>query len=163
VSTPARELCGPVLAAALVRALEDLAKRFGPDISQWRWGDAHIARFRNRVLSPLPLIGGFADIAIATDGDTFTLNRGTTRRFSRGNFFAHGHGATFRAIYDFADLERARFIQPTGQSGNPLSSHYRDLIETWRDGGYLKIPSRLHDGLRRLRLVPTAPAPPREQ
>ena len=158
VSTPARELCGPVLAAALVRALEDLTQRFGPDISQWRWGDAHIARFRNRVLSPLPLIGGFADIAIATDGDTFTLNRGTTRRFSRRNPFAHGHGATFRAIYDFADLERSLFIQPTGQSGNPLSSHYRDLIETWRDGGYLTIPSRLHDGLRRLRLVPMAPA-----
>jgi len=160
VSTPALESCGSVLAAALIAALEDLRRRFGPDMGKWRWGDAHIARFRNRALSSLPLIGGFADIAIATDGDTFTLNRGTTRLFSRRYPFAHRHGATFRAIYDLADLESSVFIQPTGQSGNPLSPHYRDLIETWRDGGYLTIPSRVHDGLRRLRLVPSAPAPP---
>jgi penicillin amidase len=159
VSTPPRETCASILGAALIRALEDLRQRFGPDMNRWRWGDAHIARFRNRALSALPLIGSFGNIEIATDGDTFTLNRGTTRRFSRRNPFAHGHGATFRAIYDFADLDRSLFIQPTGQSGNPLSSQYRDLIETWRDGGYLTIPSRLHAGLRLLRLEPTETAP----
>jgi penicillin amidase len=159
ISTPARETCTSVLSAALTRALEDLGQRFGPDMSRWRWGDAHIAEFRNRALSPLPLIGGFANIEIATNGDTFTLNRGTTRRFLRRNPFAHGHGATLRAIYDFADLDRSRFIQPTGQSGNPLSPHYRDLIETWRDGGYLTMPSRIHSGLTRLRLMPTESAP----
>ena len=159
VSTPARETCADILEAALIRALEDLRRRFGPDVSRWRWGDAHIARFRNRALSALPVIGSFGDIEIATDGDTFTLNRGTTRSFSRRNPFAHGHGATFRAIYDFSDLDRSLFIQPTGQSGNPLSSHYRDLIETWRDGGYLTIPSRLRAGLRLLRLEPTKTAP----
>jgi penicillin amidase len=159
VSTPAQETCASILEAALVRALEDLRQRFGPDMSRWRWGDAHIARFRNRALSSLPLIGSFAHIEIATDGDTFTLNRGTTRRFSRRNPFAHGHGATLRAIYDFADLDRSLFIQPTGQSGNPLSPHYRDLIQTWRDGGYLTIPSHLPAGPHLLRLEPTESTP----
>ena len=27
----------------------------------------------------------------------------------------------------------------TGQSGNPLSKHYRDFLKTWRDVGYIRL------------------------
>ncbi len=154
VSTPGRETCGMVLGAALTQALENLRRRFGPDMRQWQWGKAHIVHFQNRVLSALPLIGTIGNTEISTDGDDFTLNRGTTRGYSRANPFAHGHGATFRAIYDFADLDNALFMQPGGQSGNPLSPHYRDLTKAWRDGEYLTIPSQIHGGLHELRLEP---------
>jgi penicillin G amidase len=46
----------------------------------------------------------------------------------------------------------------TGQSGNPLSSHYGDLVEQWRDGRHFTISGSLEqvtsEGLRRLTLRP---------
>ena len=51
--------------------------------------------------------------------------------------FAQNHGAGYRAIYDLGRPERSVFVISTGQSGNPLSSHYEDYAEPWRDGRYL--------------------------
>jgi penicillin amidase len=33
-----------------------------------------------------------------------------------------------------------RFLVPTGQSGNPLSRHYRDLNPRWRAGDLVDVP-----------------------
>ncbi len=154
VTTPAKESCGAVLSSALDSALDELAEKLGPDINTWRWGDLHVARFRNRTLSLIPVIDRLANIEIATDGDTYTLNRGTTRASSRRDPYAHAHGATLRTIYDFSNLDNSLFMHPTGQSGNLLSPYYRDLIEHWRDGRYLKIPSDPPADAELLRLVP---------
>ena len=35
---------------------------------------------------------------------------------------------------DLADLDLSRFVAATGQSGNPLSRHYRDLTALWATG-----------------------------
>ena len=51
--------------------------------------------------------------------------------------FVQDHGAGYRAVYDLGEPERSVFIQSTGQSGNPLSVHYDDFAEAWRDGRYL--------------------------
>ena len=50
---------------------------------------------------------------------------------------AQNHGAGYRAIYDLGRPERSVFVIGTGQSGNPLSSHYEDHAEPWRDGPLL--------------------------
>jgi penicillin amidase len=58
-------------------------------------------------------------------------------------------------IYDLADLDNSRFMIATGQSGNPLSAHYDDLLETWRDGKYLTIaPGSEQNASRTLVLAP---------
>ena len=44
------------------------------------------------------------------------------------------HGASYRGVYDLADLDRSLFIVTPGQSGNPLSRHARDFLTRWRDG-----------------------------
>ncbi len=33
-----------------------------------------------------------------------------------------------------------RFLVPTGQSGNPLSRHYRDMNPRWRAGELVDVP-----------------------
>ena len=33
-----------------------------------------------------------------------------------------------------SELDLARIVQTTGQSGNPLDSHYGDLIDDWASG-----------------------------
>ncbi|MEO0547249.1 MAG: penicillin acylase family protein, partial [Pseudomonadota bacterium] len=51
------------------------------------------------------------------------------------------HGAGYRAVYDFADLNNSRFVQSTGQSGHVLSKHYSDMSELWVKGDYVTIPT----------------------
>ena len=85
--------------------------------------------------------------AIESDGGAFTLNRGQHWTASTSEPFVNRHGPVYRAVYDLSRLENSRFIQPTGQSGNPLSPNYRDLVERWRDGGYVRIPAARAEAL----------------
>ena len=52
---------------------------------------------------------------------------------------AQTSGPGLRAVYDLSDLARSQFIQPTGQSGNVLSPHYRDFLDRWVNVEYLPI------------------------
>ena len=140
--TGAVETCDQRIEAALVRALDDLARRHGDDPGAWRWGDAHYAKFRHPVLGRIPLLKSIADIELASDGGPFTVNRAQPHIGNASTPFASVHGPGYRAIYDLADLDNSRFMQATGQSGNPLSGHYSDLVGRWRDGDYLRIAGR---------------------
>ena len=40
---------------------------------------------------------------------------------------------SYRLTIDMGDLDGARIIQTTGQSGNPFDGHYGDLIDAWVD------------------------------
>jgi len=134
VRTPALESCEALSAQALERALEGLRARYGEDPDAWRWGEAHYADFDHLIFADTPL-GGLFNLRIANGGDAFTVN--AARYAIEGEGAAQTAGPGYRALYDFADLERSLFMHPTGQSGNPLSSHYRDLLRPWRDVEYL--------------------------
>jgi len=137
VNTPEVEDCKTLLGKTLEGVIDDLGKRFGDEPKDWSWGDVHVARFKHPLFSGKPLIGEIADISIASDGGDFTVNRGATTVSNPETPFDHIHGAGLRVIYDLSDLSKSRFMIATGQSGNPLSGHYRDLVEDWRDGRYM--------------------------
>ena len=63
-------------------------------------------------------------------------------------------------MYDLADLDASRFVIASGQSGNPLSPHYDDFAERWRDVRYVRIAGSREalaaDGVGVLKLVPIA-------
>ncbi len=166
VTTEARESCGEMLAAALDDARADLEAQLG-DVANWRWGALHQANLRNLFLDWIPVVGRLTRVTVETDGDDFTVNRGTYRTGRRARYgdgpFAHVHGATFRGIYDLADLERSLYAMPGGQSGNPLSPRYADLTEGWRDGGFVTLPARPRWPVETLHLVPHPPSPPTAQ
>ena len=42
--------------------------------------------------------------------------------------------ASLRAVIDVGAWHNSRFVLPAGQSGNPLSPHYEDLLPLWRSG-----------------------------
>ena len=124
---------------ALAEAIAELAERYGDDPTDWRWGDAHVAVFPHQVVSLMPLVGSFFTNSVEADGGNFTLNRGATPIVSAERAFQDVHGAGYRAVYDLADLGRSQFMIATGQSGNPLSPYFDDLIEPWRDGQWLTL------------------------
>ncbi len=139
VRTPQEESCADTLRASLDAALAELSQRHGPTPPAWRWGAEHVAPMPHPLLSRLPLVGPWFTLAVETDGDSFTVNRGTTRFSDPAAPYAHVHGAGFRAVYDLADLANSRYVISTGQSGNPLSPHWGDFVGRWRDGGSVRM------------------------
>jgi penicillin G amidase len=138
--TPAEESCEFVESKAFKEAIVYLSTIYGSDIGNWQWGEAHYAHSDHAILTNTPL-AQFFDIKIPNGGDAFTVN---AARFGIGNEkpFAQTHGPGYRALYDFSNLDASLFIHTTGQSGNPLSSHYKDFAETWRDGDYIPMTTK---------------------
>ncbi len=158
VRTPARESCPQILAQALERALLDLRKRYGSDMEDWRWGEAHVAHHKHRPLTSGGFLARFFDIRVPSAGDAFTVNVGRSEFANEAEPYASRHAPSLRAVYDLADLESSVFIQSGGQSGNPLSRHYRAFAEAWSKGAYVPMVtdrSRLEAaGVQRLVLMP---------
>ncbi len=131
VSTPAIETCDAMQARALDLALADLAKRLGPNRSQWRWDQLHQAESEHRPFARVPPLDRVFNLRVPVGGDSNTVDvAGYAIRNDEHPFVAH-HGPSLREIVDFADLERSRFIQSTGQSGNRLSSFYGSFSKRW--------------------------------
>ncbi len=138
------ETCHGVAALALDRALEELSKKYGDDERVWRWGVAHVAEHRHSTLGDVATnilglrlgLDSFVNIVQETSGGDDTLNRGAMAHNGK-NPFKNVHGAGYRGVYDFSDLDRSQFIVSTGASGHPLSEHYANLAPMWRIGEYM--------------------------
>lgn len=128
------ETCEDLAATALDLALDDLASRFGEDAEAWRWGDAHPAAMDHPVLGGVPVLGDLVNIVQPVGGDSVTVNVGHYSHHDEAHPFQSIQGPSYRGLYDLADLDRSRFVAATGQSGHPLSAHYRDLTDLWAAG-----------------------------
>lgn len=158
ITTPAVEPCALQVQIAFAKVLESLSATHGAAPRRWRWGDAHRVTLSHRIIGRIPVIGPMFDVVMETPGDDFTVNRGSTSIRNEAAPFAHVHGASMRAVYDLDDLSRSRFIIAGGQSGNPLSVAYGNLVERWRDVAYVCLAApagRVH----RLRLTPDGSPP----
>ena len=104
-------------------------------MADWRWGEAHVARFTHPILSRIPLVEEVFTYSVEADGGDETINRATARLGGNPESrFEDVHGAGFRAVYDLSNLDASRFMIATGQSGNPLSDLYGNMARRWRDG-----------------------------
>jgi penicillin G amidase len=141
--TPAEESCAFMEVRAFKEAIHYLSTTYGSDVSKWQWGTAHYAHSDHAILTDTPL-ARFFDIKIPNGGDAFTVN---AARFGIGNKepFKQTNGPGYRSLYDLSNLDASLFIHTTGQSGNPLSSHYKDFAETWRDGRYIPMTMKRED------------------
>ena len=146
-TTAVRESCGVMLATALATAVKDLEQRYGRDRSKWRWGDVHQAWSEHRPLGSVGKIAGFFDVAaffnisVPSPGDEYTLDVGRMD-FSSAQPFLNRHAASYRAIYDLADLDRSLYMHTTGQSGNAFSPFYRSFAERWAKVEYFEIATK---------------------
>jgi acyl-homoserine lactone acylase PvdQ len=64
----------------------------------------------------------------------------TYRPVGIDSVFDVSNGPSYRLAVDLADLDAARIIITTGQSGNPFDRHYGDLIGAWATGGTVPFP-----------------------
>lgn len=136
VQSAATEDCPTIARQALDRAILDLTAEYGPDVTSWRWGDAHRARHQHPALGALPALGWIMNLTQSISGGEFTVARSGLIGSGEDRFDAVT-GAGYRSVIDLADPDSSVFITSTGQSGHPLSRHYDDLAGLWRRGEYI--------------------------
>jgi len=107
--------------AALGIAVDSLEKSQGTDWSQWRWGSMHRTLFRH------PVTAAFDLPAVERGGDRTTVN------------VTGQSGASFREIIDLSNWDNSVATSAPGQSGQPGSPHYGDLLELWAEGEYFPL------------------------
>ncbi len=145
--TKPTETCDDIIAASLERALDGIARRQGPQVDSWQWGREHLAAHRHPLLDAVPLLRDIASVRFPADGGANTLNRAEPA-FSGRTPFQAVHGATYRGVYDFSDLDNSRFATPLGQSGNLLSPYAHSYVERWQRLNYLEIPANRAEAAR---------------
>ena len=136
--TAAIESCDDIVAAALERALDGIARRQGSDVETWQWGREHIVAYRHPLFDRIPLLGDLASVRFPSDGGAHTLNRAHPG-YAGSRPFEASHGPAYRGVYDFNDLDNSRFAMPLGQSGNMLSPWSRNFVERWKSLNYIEI------------------------
>ena len=134
---PGTETCSSRLAQSLAVALAELRQAYGADMDSWKWGRAHIAVFANPVFSRIAVLRDWWSPAISTAGASDTVDHAPSMIRDNQHPFEQRFGAGLRIITDLAAPKDSRMIVTPGQSGNPLSSHYADLLQRWRDFGLL--------------------------
>jgi penicillin G amidase len=104
--------------AGLRATLRWLEERLGEDRSEWRWGRIHRSEF------PHWLVGAYDLPAVERSGGGGTLA---------------ATGATFRQIVDFSELDRSRATSTPGQSMQPGSPFYGNLLPLWAEGTFFPL------------------------
>jgi penicillin amidase len=148
--TAERESCGDVLALALKDAEADLEQRLGADREKWNWGALHYAYGAHRPFSRVKPLDLIFDVNEPASGGSYTLDRGSPNWNDDDNPYRATHGTSYRGIFDLSNPDRSTYIQTTGQSGNVLSPHYRDMAERWGNIQAFTIPvseAAYQDGL----------------
>ena len=140
---PHSRSCSELLRASLEVTVSELAARHGDDPAAWRWGEAHRAALSHPLFARIPGLRSLFAIGTPADGDGFTLNQGGSPITDEDTPFADVHGPGLRAVYDLADLDQSLFMIATGESGNPLSPYYQDLVRPWRDGSMIALGAGL--------------------
>ncbi len=156
-TTPDVETAESIILRAMDEAGAELrAALGGPDT--WTWGKLHTATFKEVTIgtgsgiAPLEAYFNVGPVAVpgaagAIDNTYYRLNRAypdpTDPEFKPlgiGQLFTVTNLPSYRLTIDLSDLDGARIVITTGQSGHPFASHYSDQIDLWRNGGTLPLP-----------------------
>jgi penicillin amidase len=124
-----------MLRKSLGEAWTEMEKLQGSDSGKWSWGGLHRVCFRH----PLDQTAGAAalmDIGpVPRPGDEYTVN--ATGYYD--NSFSQVSGASYREILDLSDWDHSVAVNTPGQSGQPSSPHYADLLPLWSEGKYFPL------------------------
>jgi penicillin amidase len=121
-----------LLVESLKTATSKLTTLEGSDSSKWTWGQLHVVRFKH----PLDRAPRIVDLGpLPRPGDEYTVN--ATEYF--GDSFEQVSGASYREILDTADWDQSLAVNTPGQSGQPGSPHYSDLMPLWDQGKYFPL------------------------
>ena len=148
IHTPQVETENDIIRQSLSDALTELENKYGKDIGGWQWGRIHQAIFKHPFSGVSGLLDKYIDIGpynVGGDGTTifnteypFYESIDKYPRFSHKEF-ENNLGPAMRFIFDFSKPDQFYMVLLTGESGNVMSKHYRDMSEMWLRGRYVKV------------------------
>jgi penicillin amidase len=133
-----------------------LRAAFG-DPENWTWGNLHQVTFKESTLGSsglLPLELYFNAQPRAVPGADGTINNNywqasraypdpddpTSEGVGMDELFDVAGGPSYRLLVDMSDLNGARIVITTGQSGNAFDRHSIDQIPLWLAGESVALP-----------------------
>ena len=138
IKTKQKETKWSALAEALNKAVLLCEDRMGSSRGRWKWGSLHTYLWMHDFTKQIPVFHGYFNRGpYPASGDSFTLD-----------VAAHPLGGSFnvvlipamRMVVDFGLKEPAMLTGVPGQSGNPSSDHYDDMLDYWLNGRNHPLP-----------------------
>ena len=118
LTTPAHETLGDVLTLTFRQAVDSLTRQHGPIGKAWQWGNHKATR-----ISHLARLDALSALNVQIGGGSGIVNATSER-----------HGPSWRMVVALGPQPKAYGVYPGGQSGNPGSPYYLNMLEAWRTG-----------------------------
>lgn len=131
-----------ILRSSFQQAYKDAETSMGTDPGGWKWGQLHLATFRNLTLgkSGVALIESiFNRGPVQTSGGESTVNAtgygietNDDGSIDMARSLQVNWLPSMRMIVDLSNFDNSLAVHTTGESGHPFNAHYEDMIELWR-------------------------------
>lgn len=126
-----------VLRGALDAALDEVTERLGDDMAAWRWGALHKATFAGQ----LGMVPGLEELLTAGVVELGGNEQTVAQSLHEPDLgYKVSIVQSWRQLLDVSDWDASLGSLPGGQSENPASPHYNDLLGIWARGGYHPLP-----------------------
>ena len=135
-STPAKETRADVVRTAWLASMQHLKLTLGANVAGWQWGAAHTLTHGHPLGQQKPLDRLFNVGPFAAPGSHEVPNNLSAKIGPAP--WPVTYGPSTRRLVDFADPVHGLTINPVGQSGVPLDSHYDDQAEAYVEGIYVQ-------------------------
>ena len=125
-----------ILSKSVKGAVSFLEKQLGEEVSSWTWNKVHSIEYKHPMGQVASLRKYFNVGPFEVNGGKEVINNMSFSLDSTG-YYKVSAGPSTRRVIDFSDVEGSMSILPTGQSGNPLSEHYKDQAQKYVDGEFV--------------------------
>jgi penicillin amidase len=133
-----KELKDEIITRSFHKAIEELEEQHGDDVDDWLWSSSAEVVHKHAFDKSALLKGYFNVGPFETDGGIEVINNQLFKLNGTGLYKVIA-GPSTRRVIDFSDVENAKAILPTGQSGNVFSKHYDDQAEKYLNGEFVKM------------------------
>ncbi|MEM7220983.1 MAG: penicillin acylase family protein [Pseudomonadota bacterium] len=118
-----------VVTASLASAWAEAVELMGDNADEWQWGTLHRIEFTHPLLDRVPTAvrDAWALPSLPRGGTANTTNN---TGFRPENFLVRS-GASFRMVVDVGNWDKAQMTNAPGQSGDPRSPFYGNLLQGW--------------------------------
>lgn len=118
VNTAQHETLASLVNESFKFACDSLERKYGPIGKNWNW-----AKVKNSNVPHLAKIPGFGSKTLLIGGSKSTVNA-----------LSETNGPSWRMVIELGKNPKGHGVYPGGQSGNPGSAFYDNMIDTWAQG-----------------------------
>ena len=136
-----------IMTDTLLSVMNQLQENYGPSPKWWHWGDLHTLKVRHSLLGKHKVLGPMFNLsAMPIGGDANTIQQTAYRTLDAVNDI---HNIpNMRIVFDTANWDNCRYVLCGGESANPLSPHFDDLVPLWQRGEGVSVAWNADDVLR---------------